>query len=237
MDPNLETREAVQVLWARLGRPGSVGPKQLRKELGWSQETLQAVLAAAAREKVLEIASERALPNDGLAREAARAFRRCYSAEKIKKLIAALTREGLLRKAVKVIGQSTLYYRAGVVEPLVSAFRERLERLGFPAEQIDRAFKPSLDQRPTEAELPARLLDRLHGLEEQPGVPVTVHRLRTAFPGVAKADFDRAVLALADQGQVFLIQHDHGWALPEAEREALVHDGGTKLYVGLKLRH
>lgn len=237
MDPGLATQEAVQALWARLGRPGSVGPKQLQKEFGWSQETLEAVLGAAAREKLLEIASKRALSKDGLAKEAARSFRRCYSAEKTKKLIAALAREGLLRKAVKVIGQSTLYYRAGVIEPLVSAFRERLERLGFPAEEIDRAFKPALVQRPTEAELPARLLDQLRALEHHPGVPVTVYRLRAVFPEVSKADFDRALLSLADQGHIFLIQHDHGWALSEAEREALVHDGGTKLYVGVKLRH
>lgn len=211
VDPDLETREGLQILWARLGRPGPVSPKRLQTELDWSREKLSAVLAAAAREKVLEIASERALPKDGLAREAARNFRRCYSAAKIEKLIAALTRDGLLRKAVKVIGQSTLYYRTGVVEPLVRAFRERLERLGFPAEEIDRAFKPTLGQHPAQAELPAYLLDQLRALEEQPGVPVTVHRLRAAFPGVSKADFDRAVLSLADRGQVFLLQRRGRW--------------------------
>jgi hypothetical protein len=222
---------------ARLGRKEPVSLKRLQKEFAWNPETLEAVFAAAARKKVLEIASRQALPKGLLAKEAARSFRRCYSSNKIEKLVAALAREGRLRKAVAVIGPSTLYYPDGAIEPLVSAFYERLKKLGFDENEIRDARERVIGGRPDVAELAARILDQLRRLEEGPGVPVNVRRLRAAFPGVPKADFDRAVLSLAGRNQILLIEHDHGWALPEHEREILVYDGGTKLYVGVKLRH
>jgi hypothetical protein len=236
VDESPVTREAVERLRARLGRPAPVSATRLQKEFAWTREALEAVFRAAARENLLEIASISALPKNRLAKEAARSFRRCYGAKKIEKLVSALEREGLLRKVRAVVGPGTLFYRAGDPRPLVWAFRERLEKLGFSRPHIDEALGP-VAKKPDAGDLPGRLLERIRALEEAPGVPVTVHSLRAAFPGIPKFDFDRAVLALADQGQVFLIQHDHGWALPEAEREALVHDGGTKLYVGVKLRH
>ncbi len=226
----------MQALWARLGRPGPVSAKRLEKEFGWMPETCEAVLAAAAREKLLEIASTRALSKEALAKEAARNFRKCCSTKKIEKLIAGLVREGLLRPAVAVVGRGTLYYRSGVALPLVNAFRERLAKLGLAPGEIDRALAPQTGGSFAAEELLTRLLDKVRELEEAPGVPVTVHRLRAAFPRVPKADFDRAVIELADRRQIYLVPHDHGWALPEPEREKLVHDGGVKLYVGVQLR-
>ncbi len=85
------------------------------------------------------------------------------------------------------------------------------------------------------ADLSQQLLDAIQGLQRGPGIPVPVRDLRAAVPS-AKADFDRAVLALADGQRVYLTTHDHGWALPQGEQDILVHDGGTKLYVAVTLR-
>jgi hypothetical protein len=73
-------------------------------------------------------------------------------------------------------------------------------------------------------------------MQSSPGAPVSLPQVRAAFPLTEKAEFDRAVLALADEQKVYLTQHDHGWAMPEAERDLLVHDGGTRLYVAITLR-
>jgi len=86
------------------------------------------------------------------------------------------------------------------------------------------------------ANLTEGLLAAVRRMQVSPGAPVSLPQVRAAFPGTEKAEFDRAVLALADQQQVYLTQHDHGWAMPEAERGLLVHDGGTRLYVAITLR-
>lgn len=81
----------------------------------------------------------------------------------------------------------------------------------------------------------SELLAAVQKLQRGPGVPVSVQELRAAAP-MAKGDFDRAALELADRQLVYLTTHDHGWALPEADREVLIHDGGKKLYVAVTLR-
>ena len=218
-------------LWERLARPGPVSAMRLAQDLGWSASRLEDVLREAARQKVLEIAGRKALAKGKLANEAGREFRRCYSGRKVEKLISGLVREGALRRAVALVGRSTLYFRAGAVEPLVSAFWDKLRALGFEETAPPRALPA-----PAGTDLPALLLEKVRDFEEAPGIPVTVHRLRAAFPNVSKDEFDRAVLALAERQSVFLTRHSHGWALPEAERGKLVHDGGTNLYVGITLR-
>ena len=85
------------------------------------------------------------------------------------------------------------------------------------------------------ADLSLQLLDAVKQLQVAPGVPVPVRDLR-ARVAAPKPDFDRAALALADRQQVYLTTHDHGWALPAAEQDILIHDGGNKLYVAVTLR-
>lgn len=51
-----------------------------------------------------------------------------------------------------------------------------------------------------------------------------------------KAEFDRAVLALAQQGRLMLHRHDHASQLSAAERDELVTDGAGHYYVGMALR-
>ena len=51
-----------------------------------------------------------------------------------------------------------------------------------------------------------------------------------------KAEFDRAVLALAQQGQLMLHRHDHASHLSAVERDELVTDGAGQYYVGMALR-
>lgn len=80
------------------------------------------------------------------------------------------------------------------------------------------------------------LLASIRRMQISHGVPVSLPRVRAAFPGTEKAEFDRAVLALADQQQVYLTRHDHGWAMPEADRALLVHDGGSRLYAAVTVR-
>jgi hypothetical protein len=47
--------------------------------------------------------------------------------------------------------------------------------------------------------------------------------------GLSKAEFDAAVIALADEGKIFLHEHIHPYALPEAERTELVDLGPAEL--------
>lgn len=79
------------------------------------------------------------------------------------------------------------------------------------------------------------ILDEIAGMEQAPGVPVTLRALRERLPKIDRQTFDKAVTQLADEGRIYLVEHDHGWALPESERGDLLQAGG-KLYVGAKLR-
>lgn len=72
----------------------------------------------------------------------------------------------------------------------------------------------------------------LDAIREAPGarkgVPVTLTSLRERFPNLTKEQFDKQVLDAADAGRLYLTTHDHGPALPEAQRAELVHDPNTK---------
>ncbi len=234
-----ERQRDIARLWQRLAQKGPVSRGRLQRELQWSAARLAEILQAAARDKLLEIGAEKALTRGELAKEAARGFRRCVSVKQTEELIPGLAREGALTKAVAVAGRRTLFYRAGTFKPLLRALLDRVKDLGFDRDPSHQTLLAAVEGAPAPPapDLPARILQSLREFEEAPGVPVTVRRLRAALPGIPKTDFDRAVLSLADEQQVYLIRHDHGWALPEAERDQLVYDGGEKLYVGVQLRH
>ena len=67
------------------------------------------------------------------------------------------------------------------------------------------------------------------------GALVSARDLRRAA-NLDKTEFDRAVLALAGQGDLMLHRHDHASHLSAAERDELVTDGAGNYYVGLALR-
>ncbi len=67
------------------------------------------------------------------------------------------------------------------------------------------------------------------------GALVSARDLRRVA-NLEKAEFDRAVLALAQQGRLMLHHHDHASHLSEADRDELVTDGAGHYYVGMALR-
>lgn len=174
------------------------------------------------REKMLHVLADAALTRKDVI---AQVTRNCYNCGRkpAEQALAGLTKEGVIKTA-RIFGQTALHYRADRPQTLAAtSMRMLMERLKkFDAGQ--------------QSDLPERILDAVRRLQPGPGVPVTVQSLRAAIPGAAKPEFDEAVLSLADRQKLFLTTHDHGWALPESEREQLVFDGGQKLYVAVTLR-
>lgn len=185
--------------------------------------------ASLVREEILAIAASEALAKDKLIRAA---VRRAHhpGAKLAESALRDLLKEGLLYRQ-KLLGPA-LYFRSDhpetFAEASFQAVREGLRRFGI-SEPTERTAAP----RPTPD---GAVLAGIVRLQPSPGVPVTVASLRAAIGGLSKAAFDSAVLALADQQRIYLTTHDHGWALPEADREQLVWDGGQKLYVAVTLR-
>lgn len=70
---------------------------------------------------------------------------------------------------------------------------------------------------------------------EPPGSLLAVRAVRGLL-SFDKARFDRAMIALANEGVIVLHHHDYPTSLPETEREALVIDAGGVHYVGVALR-
>jgi plasmid stabilization system protein ParE len=181
------------------------------------------------RERILEILGVTAMTRADLVREVRRRAFHCgtWPAESA---LRELLREGAVK--VAKLGVGNLYYRAGhpqvLVAPSTAALAERLKRFGAGASIAVPVPGPQA--------LEERIASEIARLQTAPGVPVTVQNLHAVLPGVAKAEFDAAVLALADRQKIYLTTHDHGWALPESERDRLVWDGGQKLYVAVALR-
>lgn len=194
------------------------------------------------RDRMLEIAAETALTKKDLVSKAARVAH--HSRAQAELMHKALVTEGELKRRRSLVGRSTLSYRSGapqaLLAALVQALREKLPRFGFNESDLVRVLSAGSEPGETPAariaDLPKQILERLRQLQTEPATPVTVHRLRAAFPGVSKTDFDKAALALAEQRCVYLTTHDHGWALPESEREHLVYGGDRNLYVAITLR-
>ncbi|MCW5979323.1 MAG: hypothetical protein KIT09_14705 [Bryobacteraceae bacterium] len=202
------------------------------------------------RERVLEAASEVALPKTELAKRASRAAHDA-GPKQAGAAIAELLKEGALKQVKAIVGGGTLFHTASVPEALLRASAEALvakfRTLGMDAAQVAQAFRvvSSPEHTPltappagpaAETDVAERALQILRQLQGGPAVPVTVYRLRAAMPEASKPELDRAVMALAATQRVYLTRHDHGWALPEDERERLVHDGGANLYVAITIR-
>jgi hypothetical protein len=190
------------------------------------------------RERIIEIASGVALPRKDLEIRAAR-LSHC-SRTPIEKSLRELIREGRIVKA-RTVGKSELLFASGATKALIASsldlLKELLLRFGIPEAEIRGAgFGVESRETPAPLDLGRRILDGLRDLQPSPGAPVTVRALRVRLADVSKPEFDQAVMKLADQQRVFVTRHDHGWALPEAEQQQLIHDGGTNLYVAVALR-
>jgi hypothetical protein len=202
------------------------------------------------RERILEIASEVALTKPQLATRAAKKTHRC-SKNRVGKSLAALVNEREVVKA-KTAGR-VLYFKAGASKALIAGaldiLRQTLLRAGVTELEIRsaglgsgretahmrEASEPQSKPDSTPG-LAGRILAALRELEPTPGAPVTANALRARVADAGKAEFDRAVIQLAEQQQVYVTRHDHGWALPESDRQELIHDGGTNLYVAVATR-
>jgi hypothetical protein len=190
------------------------------------------------RERIFEIASSVALPRKHLEIRAAR-LSHCTRA-RVEKTLNELIREGRIVKA-RTVGRSALLFASGATQALIASsldlLKERLLRTGLSEEEI-RAAGFGAESRETSAppDIERRILDGLRDLQPTPGGPVTARALRARLADVSKPEFDQAIMKLADQQRVYVIRHDHGGALAEAEQQQLINDGGTNLYVAVALR-
>lgn len=208
------TEEHLARLKERLARPGSISRKAIAREFGWPEKEVLAALRELARRRLIELLTEKALGNEELIRQTAKVFRRCYGQDLVKRLIASLVREGVLAR----LPARRLLYRPDAPQPLLDA-------LGLKFEVKSPAAAP--------ADLAERILAKIAELEEAPYVPVIVDKLRPAFPGLSKEEFDRAVVALADLGRVYLVPNR---VFTDEEREMLIHDGEGSYYGSVGLR-
>lgn len=206
-----------------------------RATVGYWHSAAEAVI----RERLLRLAEVQALAGPALAAQASRQKPAC-SRDFAEGVLKTVLREGSIKSA-SVLGQSRLLYSAQHPAALVKAafigLQAKLTKLGFDWQTF--AVTPDLEAPPPEtaASPDSEILDAMRRLQQAPGIPVTAHELRNALPHLSKADLDRAVLNLADREKVHLIAHNQGWALEEAQRNQLIHDGGRSLYVAITLRH
>ncbi len=204
-------------------------------------------MKAFVQERLLEIAGLEALSAKELVARAARISKGCTQADVEKEFKALKQARRIVGK--KIFGQSVLYYIDGspgaLIKGSIQVLCDKLRKSGVTDEQIESEFKgivqPPVSSLPVETPAPrgdlgASITSALRQLEPAHGAPVSVHRLRSALPDADKRAFDEAVLNLADQQVVYLTRHDHGWALPQEEREELIFDGGDALYVAVAFR-
>lgn len=207
------TEDDLARLKQRLAQPAPISRPRIAREFGWPEKEVLAALRELARRRLIELLTEKALGNEELIRQTAGAFRRCYGQNLVARLIASLVREGVLAR----LPAKRLLYRPDAPQPLLDALGLKLEVQTPPAPE----------------DLAARILAKIAELEEAPYVPVIVDKLRPAFPGVSKEEFDRAVVALADLGRVYLVRNR---VFSDEEREMLIHDGEGNYYGGVGLR-
>jgi hypothetical protein len=201
-------------------------------------------------ERLLKAAGEVALAEPALLRRATAG--KLANSKQAQEVFRKLVAEGALRRLPRVQGRGFVYapstgshaYLASSAGDL-GKFFERFRQAGATNAEILAFMATSLGEAapavvPSTAPQPRQLADELYRklreLTRGEMIPLTVHRLRAEFLTVPKADFDRAALELAEKQRVYLTTHDHGWALPQEEREQLVNDGGGNLYVAIALR-
>lgn len=126
----------------------------------------------------------------------------------------------------------------------------KLAKRGIRSQQVLDAAREVLQETPNPPEtaplpsvqrdLPRLILERMFQIHPAAatGALVSISELRQALsaeiPG--KADFDQAVLHLAEQGRVALHRHDYAAALNQAERDALVSDQQGNHFIGIAVR-
>lgn len=98
---------------------------------------------------------------------------------------------------------------------------------------------PSASPVPHDSGLAQAIFDRITHVDPgaAQGALVSLRDLRRSmeFQNPSKEQFDRAVLALANQGRVFLHEHDYPDSLAPDERRALVIDEKGRYYIGVML--
>jgi len=122
--------------------------------------------------------------------------------------------------------------------PMLERLKDEWRRLGASEEQIESFLSGKEAGSADTLTAEELLLEELKRLEREspPPNPVTFLRARPALRGLTKQEFDRAAMELFRRGRIYMAPHDHPWRLPEAEREALVHDGERNFYVSVTAR-
>ncbi len=226
-----ELRQDVTAALAQAMEAGTIfaWPRYFNSPRYWHRETAPVV-----REAMLTIARRDAMSKTNLIRATAKMAHNC-GVPAAKAALTSLVKSGEVRSA-KTVGATGLYYATDTPQALVSAslalLMERLRRLNIDAGEISTGTGAPAQATP----LTESTFEAIRRLQPSPGVPVSVQQLRSAMVRASKQELDAAVLSLADAQKIYLTTHDHGWSLPEAEREQLVWDGGQKLYVAVTLR-
>ena len=244
------------------GLPAPVAAKRLEKELSRfgcsTADALQQGLIIAwpryrgtvrfwhthpdtfARQRMIVIAQRIAMKRPELVMAASREAHNCGRTV-AGNVLKALISEGILKEAR--IGTLRLCYAAAypesLIRPAIEPVLSNLQRLGVRDSAIHETFNEIQPAKSQPEQRTTAISDAIYQaatrLQPAPGVPVLMRDLRSAVEA-EKTEFDAGVLSLADAQKVYLTTHDHGWALPEIERQHLVWDGGQKLYVALTVR-
>jgi len=117
--------------------------------------------------------------------------------------------------------------------------RAALSKRGFPAAQLEGAARALFAAQAADAaaidptDLPGRLLAILRLANRNDALPLKELRNLTS---IAKAEFDAAILALAEARRIHLNAHDRPAGLSEEERYGFVADGQGHYFVAASLR-
>ena len=113
---------------------------------------------------------------------------------------------------------------------------KKLQSAGLSRGQIGRAAAEVLGPDEPVADVGGQIVAKMVEIEPQAGrgALVSLRQLRRSL-GMAKREFDRAMLDLAAAGRVYLHRHTAAGGLSEEQRSWLVDDGKGGMYVGADL--
>ena len=200
--------------------------------------------ASIARERLLQLSAEAALPGTVLEKQVATQGPVVPTAI-IKNVRKQLVAEGLLRDVTSASNKKAKYLiNTHRPEPfLISEIIAMLELHGVPQplERIQSLFSQNAPPSGSETDvhdIAAKILEAMNRIAFAPGTTVTFYRLRQQpeLARIPKDVFDRAALLLETERKALLSVHDHAAALPPDQQKDLVTDGLGKFYVSIYTR-
>lgn len=201
-------------------------PEMRRQQRFWHSSPDQVL-----RERVLEAASECALPPPALAKQVKKLMPPGHPAKLIASAIQQLIRENQLHKYPGFAKEKLLFGREGCPDAYAIAARRAIQAImdKLTAEGVRFEKAPVQD-------LEIALLEAIARMEPSRTAPVSIGELRSAFPQTSKRAFDEAALNLRARQRAFLSRHDFPQSLPPDERDALIDGRDGTYYVAITAR-